>query len=528
MTSATLTMSRIRAGHVPITVVWLLALAIDLLLLINIETSSLWMDELYSAFYSEPAFAFPAIYFERMVIDPHPPLYYLSLYGWRQIFGDSDAALRGFSLLCGLLLQLSIYFGTRAFLSVPTRLALLLLVSLSPVFLFHSIDARSYALLLLIAQLATLQFYALFRERHVDLWGYARLTVLCLLASFTHHYGLLLSGGLVLTLMIAALLPRPRLGEAAAAGLCGALVLVPFALFLLWHMQQIVFDFSQTNFSSEPYFLFYNTVIGLYRPYGRWPALVLILLVAAAFLLMPGKDGARPSPTLRARLLDELAPLWPFLSVIGIVTLSALLISLLWMPSLLLRNFTVVAPAAWLLLAIYCERKLNARPRALIIGLGAMLILLNAWHLPTLFLPSKEEWRASSHFVERQNRCRGAEIPVVAVDRLAGQDRFFYSRYLDDAERFRLVEVPRGALKSSAPAERRQALEVIYEAYEPSCPVLLWTVHMMTRAELEALLAALDPSRLQGVSGFEIRGFPHTASLTLNERRAESFVVLAK
>ncbi len=79
--------------------------------------------------------------------DTSPPLYYLLLHGWTRIFGTSDLAVRGFSIVCALAcLPLVVVLARRmgGGRSVPGTLALF---AFSPMVAYYSVEARMYALL---------------------------------------------------------------------------------------------------------------------------------------------------------------------------------------------------------------------------------------------------------------------------------------------------------------------------------------------------------------------------------------------
>jgi mannosyltransferase len=75
----------------------LLALALRLFLL---DGQSLWYDEGVSAFMTPRTFAQIA---EATAVDIHPPLYYWLLATWASVFGQGEVALRGLSVLFGVL-----------------------------------------------------------------------------------------------------------------------------------------------------------------------------------------------------------------------------------------------------------------------------------------------------------------------------------------------------------------------------------------------------------------------------------------
>ena len=84
----------------------------------------------------------------------HPPGYYAWLQIWSGLFGDSDAALRAFSVLCALLAALAVWLLARELLPHPHDLLALWLFVLSPVGLLYFRMARYYALTAAVALFA--------------------------------------------------------------------------------------------------------------------------------------------------------------------------------------------------------------------------------------------------------------------------------------------------------------------------------------------------------------------------------------
>jgi hypothetical protein len=88
--------------------------------------------------------------------------YHLLLKGWSAIFGESEAALRAFSLLCYCLTILAVGLTGKKILGIRGGLIAAFLLSISTqIGLVHAVNARPYALLGLQAALATLVCYYL-------------------------------------------------------------------------------------------------------------------------------------------------------------------------------------------------------------------------------------------------------------------------------------------------------------------------------------------------------------------------------
>ncbi len=108
----------------------------------NNTAISLWHDEAFSVL----LLRYPwGEMFYRIGLDVHPPAYYVFLRLWSYAFGDSLLALRGFSVLFGLLGALMTYLITaRLTKSKPFAVIAGLLVLLNPFQIQYATEARMY------------------------------------------------------------------------------------------------------------------------------------------------------------------------------------------------------------------------------------------------------------------------------------------------------------------------------------------------------------------------------------------------
>ncbi|MCA9943889.1 MAG: hypothetical protein KC449_10430 [Anaerolineales bacterium] len=208
-TSASSALSAVKKHHR-----WLLVLILLLafgLRVHNLEVQSFWNDEGNSARLSERSVA---LIIEGTASDIHPPLYYLLLNQWRKLVGDSEFGLRSLSLFAGLLVvPLAFVLGRfvergQAEHRVSQRGGLLLglvaagLLAINPGMVYYSQETRMYALLGLLAALATVLLlrwlsvsskqYSVFSKQYSVIgknsfvWGGAY--VLCAAAGLYTHY----------------------------------------------------------------------------------------------------------------------------------------------------------------------------------------------------------------------------------------------------------------------------------------------------------------------------------------------------
>ena len=154
----------------------LIALLLILLLaaglrLYRLDAQSLWYDEGASVGY---ALRTPGDIWRNTAADIHPPGYYLLLSRWVGPLGTSELALRGLSVVFGLLLVAQVYSLGRALFHPTVGLLAGALIAIDPFHVYYSQEARMYTLLaslgaasmwLFIQWLETLQQPAAHRRR---------------------------------------------------------------------------------------------------------------------------------------------------------------------------------------------------------------------------------------------------------------------------------------------------------------------------------------------------------------------------
>ncbi len=167
-----------------------LAMAIVLglaLRLWNLGAQSVWIDEAYSL---RLAALSPLQIIGETARDNHPPLYYLLLSAWERIGPPTETWARLLSAIVGAALVPVFYAFCRGMIPAPGPLLASLLIAISPMAVWHSQDARMYALVLLCTYLALLLFLRYLRGgSSLELFGFG--TAL-LAALYTHPYGVFL------------------------------------------------------------------------------------------------------------------------------------------------------------------------------------------------------------------------------------------------------------------------------------------------------------------------------------------------
>jgi hypothetical protein len=132
----------------------------------------------------------------QIVHEGHPPVYFVLLKGWSELFGVSELGLRSFSLLCGLLFIFLFYnlvekrFGSRiAWYSIIPLL-------FSPYLFYYFSEARMYSLGMLIAVLVFTYWINWRREMKFLSKNYCLMIFFSTALVYTHYYGLFFLGAL--------------------------------------------------------------------------------------------------------------------------------------------------------------------------------------------------------------------------------------------------------------------------------------------------------------------------------------------
>ncbi len=146
----------------------------------QLDAKSLWIDELFTTEVIHQATPLQIIG-AVLATEGRPPLYYLMLHAWARIVGESDFALRFFSLFFAILcLPLTCLLAHRLWGTKQARTATALL-AFSPLFLLYSRMARAYWMAVFLALLACYAFLCLGQRPTRLAWGAYLLASLALL-----------------------------------------------------------------------------------------------------------------------------------------------------------------------------------------------------------------------------------------------------------------------------------------------------------------------------------------------------------
>src|SRR5215211_1230630 len=341
-----------------------------------------------------------------------PPLYYVAAWAWMKLFGTGDVALRSLSAVCGTATIPVGYLAAAEFVSRRAALASAALVSVSPLLVWYSQEARSYALLVLLGALSLSFFARSLRDptpRRLTAWA-----IFSALALSTHYTAALLVLPEAAWLVYRARPRRPPLIAVAGVAAIGPPLA---ALWLKQHANDATAEFikevpREVRWVQIPE----QFLIGFGpRSVPLLAGFASLVILALSFLAWRGapqeRRGAAKAAALGAAVVAPLAVLSPLPSFDYLITRNVIL--------------------AWVPLMIAVAAGLTAR-RAGQFGLLATVALCSL-SIVTMV------WIARTPSLQRPNWRRVAQVmgPATRERVVVAPDRDFASplllRYLQEA-----------------------------------------------------------------------------------------------
>jgi hypothetical protein len=387
----------------------LLALALRL---IDLGARPLWLDEAFSAWFSDRSFHY--LWHVLPTYEAHPPFFYSALKLWRSIAGEGHAAMRGLSVLFGtltvpLIMAIAVEQERHEHTGQPLFRAGLagFLAACSPMFMVIGQEARPYPMLAFayaLAILALLRLTSEFKAGQAGRWtSWLLLAAAAELTLWSHALGFLYGACLALALLpawLAAPVTRARVVRGIATACCVALIYLPCLVMMSSRAQ----DWSTNWLQWQPSMLLqllvlYTVPVEALTVGSAVAALAMALLIKRALASTWVSKGWNSD---RAILLLWLGP-----------PLVAALISATVMPVFLARTLSATLVPAYLAIAGAIARGENARERRMLTA--AIVITL----LPTAVMlsvrPATERWDLLSSYLSR-NVKPGDEVWLYPTD----------------------------------------------------------------------------------------------------------------
>lgn len=478
----------------PLNVVLLAFIALGVVArLLGLSINGYWLDELATVVH----FANPEVPFERLLTevlptDNSPPLYYLTLYVWSSLFGQSEQATRSLSVVFGVAAVFSPFVLRGPAASLRRTLLLSALIACSYAAIFYSQEARAYSLLILLSALATFTFVnidsALARSEGIAKSDLLWLLVFSVLLAYTHYFGFLLFCALYSILGARALLVRnfPVVLKLISHGVVVVLLLVPWILLVLYKQEDFI-----SAFRNDPLYIARHLAVFVYWLAGN------VLAAAICALLLVGYVGFDVTYFLRLRRRPA-AREWRFLArqhnipivIFAILFILSVIVSVAVAPIISYRNYLVALPAFFLYVVYALEffsKLLPPLRKTLTPSMALLLGILLFGSLYDYYRPHKEHWRQSAAYIEGIDDCSTAEIAVLGQrERWKG----LYEFYLDSPD----VRITPIVFDRDGHVVTGDAVQTVRRILQQSCPVKIWAAHLQ-EDRLTAILGELEVPR---------------------------------
>lgn len=190
--------------------VWLMIMVLAITVrFYGITLPYVWYDEAFSVWISALS---PGEIWFHTGRDVHPPLYYLLLHGWMELFGKTPFSIRAPSAIAGVLTVAVCITLARKTLGYRAAIITGFLMALFPVSVRFSQEARMYALVGLFLVGATLALVCWLKHSERHRYG-VLYAVLMAAALYTHYYAVLAVLAHWLYLVVLRLHPAIRSGQ---------------------------------------------------------------------------------------------------------------------------------------------------------------------------------------------------------------------------------------------------------------------------------------------------------------------------
>jgi len=268
--------------------------------LYHLGFQSLWRDEVDAILFAQRDL--PAILATFVQPGQNGPLYFLSLHFWLAAAGNSEFALRFFSLFFGLLTVPLLYALGRRLLGTTAGLVAALLLAVSPYHVWYSQEGKMYALVAFLAVLSLYLFARALEENHWAWWlSYLAVTGLAL---YVHFFTPLLVLVALAWFLLSGRWRRLTLGRLALALAGLVLVALPIVRWLLpTLMTPATTGYPFYGLGDMAAALFWAFSLGFRPRPGLLPLALFALLLLAGLLTSPspvvdggGRGWGSPSP----------------------------------------------------------------------------------------------------------------------------------------------------------------------------------------------------------------------------------------
>jgi mannosyltransferase len=426
-----------------------LTIAVGFMLRIyNLDYLSLWNDELFSRYYYQLGLRY--MWTVGLELESSPPVYYMAIGAWMQIFGFGEAAMRSLSVVSSTIAIIIIYFLGRQLWDERRSLLAAILLSLSAAQIYYAQEARPYALLLipLMATLLVCTRYLQDTESNLNLFGYFTGAVLCIYTHATMVFFVAACGITILVWLITQ--PQLRLRNVprwVGINIGVILVSLPELIGMYWHVSEDRLSWIPPPRLSMFAKILSNTVVGPLAP-QIFPG---VELSVASFGMLVWILW-RHRPDARACLITLVIPgLYAGLVLLGSLIAQPILLGriFLWtgVPLYLAQAYALFAPGA---------------PSRIFAAITVVVMATGLFYQLAPSPDAKEPWR---RIIQALSRDLSEADIVVLTPETDAADLIYYAPPMHQVREWRdtrsLTRGPMGTLFDITPITTAEIVELV-------------------------------------------------------------------
>lgn len=404
---------------------------------------SLWIDELYSWYFSNPDLEFEELFYTRMITDVHPPLYYSMLHLWGKIFGHSKEALRLFSFIPAILSFVFLFTVKFEWFSKKfTRLLICFIASSFLIFNF-SMDARSYEWIFFFSLISSLFFLEMLnnilKNKKERTRNYFFLFISTYILSQLHIVSFLYAGTLIIILLFVSFLHSKRTTVIFAL----SLGLLSLSSMLFWGFLSL--QALEENVGGSHWITLFVAPNQIVSFFGKLFSanIFLIAAISVAFIKKPAL--LLSTPTIKYSVYLILS----FFTLIVLVSLHT--------PIIYDRYLITVAPPILVVAAMAYESLFDTGLSEKFKNLFRYSLVLSSIFMLALHTSQqKADWEGTADIVHAFPQCNNQEI--LAAPSLGNWLQSYY-------------------FTSEKPKFTEFSKENYSRVTANDCPILSWSVH---------------------------------------------------
>lgn len=370
---------------------WILLVAL-ILRLITLN-QSLWLDEAINVLAAKNL-GFWQYVTGYPLGDFHPPGYFALLWIWTRAFGFSEIAVRLPSVILGVGTVGLTYLSGKELFSKRVGLLAGLLITLAPLHLYYSQEARMYSLAAFSVALSYYLFFKIIRDGHQYLFFYGCSVMMVLYSDYIAYLALA-------SQLVSAVLFYPAKLKSIILGLLGgAISILPWLLIF----PQQLFGGEQTVQQVSGWakvvggadlknllLIFIKTIVGRVSFSDKLVYGLVVVPIGIFYSFIIGQ-GLRKITRENWLLL-----IWFFLPIFGAYSISLII------PVLSYFRMVFILPAGYLLLALGLNNlSLRLSKIFLILVITINAIFIGSYYLNPRF--QREDWKGVANFLNKQDK----------------------------------------------------------------------------------------------------------------------------